>query len=375
MRYDAGRKKDMCFKREKRYLLLMPEYVMGGAETQFRYLIDYAEKVNWKLDVIIEHRYQQEDSLLKQDMARMKQVRFYEMQGSGNSDERILQFIAGHILKNILRIKYEACLIQYAPDIVMAPTLRFLGLDVIYSERVDAVDVLRTGQREKCLRYCNILLANSVYAKEKLQKLTGRKVGLIRNGKPVVERLPMKKSRKISRILVPGRIVPHKNQLLLLRYLQEYPSFDGKIVFAGLVEDRAYQRKLHGFVNKNHLHERVEFLGYVQDMRAEYDKADLVILPSFAEGTPNVVLEAYAYGRPVIVSDIETERDVVRNPKLRFTANSVDAVAGCINYIQNLTEQEYMQLLDNNREYVLRNYNVNRMVRKFHKVLTQKEGA
>lgn len=362
----------MSFKREKRYLLLMPEYVMGGAETQFRYLIHYAEKVDWKLDVIIEHRYKQEDSLLKQDMIRMRQVRFYEMKGTNNSDERVQQFVVGHILRNILHIKYEACLIQYAPDIVLTPALRFLGIDVVYSERVDAVDVLKTQQREKCLRYCNKILANSVYAQRKLQKLTGRKVGLIRNGKPVVERLPMKKSRKISRILVPGRIVPHKNQLLLLRYLQDYPSFEGKIVFAGLVEDRAYQKKLLGFVNKNHLQDRVEFLGYVEDMCIEYEKADLVILPSLAEGTPNVVLEAYAYGRPVIVSDIETERDVVRNPELRFSVNKVDAIDAGIKYIQSLTDDEYARLLENNRDYVLRNYNINKMVTKFHKIMTER---
>ena len=31
------------YKREKRILLLMPEYVLGGAETQLRYFIEYAE--------------------------------------------------------------------------------------------------------------------------------------------------------------------------------------------------------------------------------------------------------------------------------------------------------------------------------------------
>lgn len=44
------------FKQEKRFLLFMPDYALGGAETQFRYLIDYAEKNAWKLDVIVGHR-------------------------------------------------------------------------------------------------------------------------------------------------------------------------------------------------------------------------------------------------------------------------------------------------------------------------------
>ena len=31
-----------CLQREHRYLLLMPEYEMGGAEIQFRYVIESA---------------------------------------------------------------------------------------------------------------------------------------------------------------------------------------------------------------------------------------------------------------------------------------------------------------------------------------------
>lgn len=362
---------NMNVKREKRYLLLMPEYVMGGAETQFRYLINYAEKIEWKLDVIIEHRYKREDPYLWKDMERMKQVRLYEMDGCGNDNERIIRFVVGHILKNILHVKYGACLIQHAPDIVLAPIMRFLGIRVVYSERVDAGEVFKNQRWGKCLKYCNTILANSVQAQKKLRELTGKEVGLIRNGKPVVERLPVKEERKIRRILVPGRIVPHKNQFMLLHYLQKYPSFDGLIVFAGMIEDKAYQRKLEAFVKKHHLQERVVFGGYVENMRAEYEKADVVILPSLAEGTPNVVLEAYAYGRPVIVSDIEAERDIVRNPNLRFSVKNVDAIDNCIKYIQDLTDQEYSQLLESNREYVLCNYNIAKMVKKFHKVLTE----
>ena len=47
--------------REKRMLLFMPEYVMGGAETQFRYLIQYVERMGLKMDVVIEHCFKNND--------------------------------------------------------------------------------------------------------------------------------------------------------------------------------------------------------------------------------------------------------------------------------------------------------------------------
>lgn len=46
-------------------------------------MIDYAENIGWKLDIIVEHRHKQEDTLLRRGMARMKKVRFCEMNGCG----------------------------------------------------------------------------------------------------------------------------------------------------------------------------------------------------------------------------------------------------------------------------------------------------
>lgn len=360
---------DMSF-REKRFLLFMPEYVMGGAETQFRYLIEYAEQNRWKLDVVIEHRFKPEDSILHYDAAKMKNVRFYEIAGCGNDADRIIRYAVCHVLKNSLKVKYQSCLIQHAPDIVLAPVLRSFGIHVIYSERGAAEDVIKNSSWGKCLRYCNKITANSEYAQKKLEEFTETKVGLIRNGKPIVRQLPMRENREICRILVPARIVPIKNQMLMLRYLKEYPEYTGKVIFAGEVEDKIYQRKLSGFVNRNNLSDRVQFIGYVENMLEEYEKADLVVLPSWAEGTPNVVLEAYAYGRPVIVSDIEAAKEIVTDSHFRFKPNKPEDVNRCIEYFRSLSAEEYREMIEKKRRFVIRNYSVEKMVRQFYKLLT-----
>lgn len=354
--------------REKRFLLIMPEYVMGGAETQFRYFIDYAGQHGWKLDVIIEHRYKRGDSPQK-NPAEMDTVNFYEMDGYGNDKERLIQYIVCHILKSIFRVRYSACLIYHAPDLELVPILRIFGVHVIYSERVDAEDVIRNPRWKRYLSYCDKVLANSVYAQKKLEDITGKKVVLIRNGKPIVQRLSVKEGKTISQLLVPGRIVPHKNQKMVLRYLQTHRSSGICVIFAGIVENREYQKELERFITRHCLQEQVEFHGYIQDMRKEYEEADLVILPSRAEGTPNVVLEAYAYGRPVIVSDIEAERDIVRNPNLRFQLDDVDGIDQCIKYLKSLSDVEYRRLLEQNRRFVLQNYNIEKMAKSIYKIL------
>lgn len=360
------------FKWEKRFLLLMPEYVMGGAETQFRYLIEYAEKHKWKLDVIVEHRFQRKDALLKKESARMRNVRFYELSGYGVNRERVLRHIVKQILENSLQVKYTACLIYNPVYLALTPIMKMMGMYVVYSERIEATDIAGDDKLRRYLTFCNRVVANSEHGQNVLMQLTGKKIDLVRNGKPVVSRLPMKENREIQRILVPARITVHKNQMLLLYYLKEHSEFVGNLVFAGVVEDKIYEKKLRDFVNRNHLQNRVEFLGYVEDMREQYEQADLVILPSRMEGTPNVVLEAFAYGRPVIVSDIETEKYVVQNPDLRFALKGTDSIHQCIQYIRNLSPDEYKNMLENNRKFVVENYNIDIMAENFFEIMSRK---
>ncbi|HXQ20149.1 MAG TPA: glycosyltransferase family 4 protein [Candidatus Acidoferrales bacterium] len=58
-------------------------------------------------------------------------------------------------------------------------------------------------------------------------------------------------------------------------------------------------------------HRNVSFLGYVHDMRAFYAACDVLVLPSRAEGCPNVLLEAMATRRAVVAYDIAGIREVV----------------------------------------------------------------
>ena len=358
--------------REVRYLLLMPEYEMGGAETQFRYFIEYAEKNNLKLDVIIEHRFQRDSALLMKDIKRMKNVRFYQLHECGVDRDQMRWHIFRQIAKNMLRVRYKTCLIYNPVYLGLVPVMRFLGMYVVYAERVDAADIAQNSSLQRYLMFCNQILANSEHGKKILENLTGRKVKLVRNGKPFVEQLSVKENRTVLRILVPARITAHKNQIMLLRYLREYPDFEGKVIFAGMVEDKAYERKLKNFVNRYQLQDKVEFAGYKEEMREEYEKADLVVLPSRLEGTPNVVLEAYGYGRPVIVSDIEAERYIVQNPCLRFGVDSTSELKQCITYIQNLSDDKYKDLLSENRKFVLRNYSIKKMAQNIYTILQRK---
>jgi glycosyltransferase involved in cell wall biosynthesis len=55
----------------------------------------------------------------------------------------------------------------------------------------------------------------------------------------------------------------------------------------------------------------VNFLGHQEDMPTVLSKSNIVVLPSYHEGLPKVLVEAGAAGRPVVTADVPGCRDAV----------------------------------------------------------------
>ena len=64
----------------------------------------------------------------------------------------------------------------------------------------------------------------------------------------------------------------------------------------------------------------VDYLGTAADVRPFIKAADCVVLPSYREGMPRVLLEAAAMGRPLIGVDVPGCRQIVREGETGFLA-------------------------------------------------------
>ena len=85
-------------------------------------------------------------------------------------------------------------------------------------------------------------------------------------------------------------------------------------------------------------HPRIRHVGFVEDTAPYYRAMDLMILPTYREGFPNVVLEAAATGIPTIATECTGSRDSVISEVtgLLIPPGDPDAIAGAtLELLQN----------------------------------------
>lgn len=81
----------------------------------------------------------------------------------------------------------------------------------------------------------------------------------------------------------------------------------------------------------------IDYLGHIENIEEVLDVATIVALPSYREGTPRILLEAAAMGKPLVATDVPGCREVVRHGHNGLLVAPKDAV-GLAQAIQTLVE-------------------------------------
>ncbi len=132
------------------------------------------------------------------------------------------------------------------------------------------------------------------------------------------------------RILVAGRYSAEKNHVVLLQALDRalVALADVEVDLYGDGPERGRVLQLREGMRAR---ERVRVNGYSERLWAEMATADLVVSASLFEGNPNVVLEAGALGRPLVLSDIPAHREVFGEDAAYFApAASAEQIAAAM---------------------------------------------
>lgn len=148
-------------------------------------------------------------------------------------------------------------------------------------------------------------------------------------------------------LLEVGRLCEVKGQRELIEALSRLTRNDVTLLLAGedVESAGAYRHALERRARDLGVADRVRFLGRRDDVPGLLAAADVLVLPSWIEGLPLVVLEAMAAGVPVVATSVGGTPEAVVDGEtgLLVPSRDVDALAGAIDAL--LSDPERAQRL------------------------------
>ena len=198
-------------------------------------------------------------------------------------------------------------------------------------------------------------------SREDLEGLGAKRIKVIPNG---IDPTQYKTQQTIKRqAIFVGRLVFYKNLDVILEafvhVIKKIPEASLVIVGDGPIKNNLVQ-KAHNLGIK----ESVTFTGTISDKEKIrlISESAVLVNPSLVEGFGIVVLEGFACGKPVIVSDSKPLSDLVDDSKDGYIVSSSDSLMWAQKIIEIFSDKEKAeQMGEAGRKKVLSNYDISKL--------------
>lgn len=132
-----------------------------------------------------------------------------------------------------------------------------------------------------------------------------------------------------------GRLCEQKGQLLLIEAAKKLAdkAIDFELVLAG---DGEMRQEIEALIARYNLQNRISITGWISSeaVRAHILNSQILVLPSFAEGLPVVIMEAMSLKRPVISTYIAGIPELIKDGE-----NGWLCVAGDVDSLTHTMQQ------------------------------------
>jgi glycosyltransferase involved in cell wall biosynthesis len=200
------------------------------------------------------------------------------------------------------------------------------------------------------------------------------KLHVVRCGLPMNELPEHAPSGSVRRMIAVGRLSPEKGQAGVLEAFAAVNREHEQLELI-LVGDGPEAERLHAMAKDLGIAERVRFAGRLgeQDTLQEIARADLLVLASFMEGLPIVLMEAMAMGTAVIASRVAGIPELIENGTsgLLFTPSNWDELTA---RMRRLVDDDTVRegLVRRGREVVAKDFDVERSAKRLRELFESK---
>lgn len=138
-----------------------------------------------------------------------------------------------------------------------------------------------------------------------------------------------------------GRMAHQKGTIYAIKAMKYIKDTDYVLKITGQITNSAEDQEIWNFIKKNGLEEKVIFTGFKhgEELKDLISHSTCIVCPAiWYENMPNTVIEAYAYGKPVVASRIGSLAEIVIDGKtglLFEMKNSKDLSEKLKKFIEN----------------------------------------
>lgn len=187
--------------------------------------------------------------------------------------------------------------------------------------------------------------------------------------------VPIQRERRVvPEIVIAASIWEPKNTLGFIDAVQQmkknglkfHVSWYGKVV-----SNIDYFNQCKSKIDALKLGDCISLLDKTKAIKEKYQNADFFILPSFYEGTPNVICEAMACGLPIACSDVCDNSIYVEHGQngVLFDPSSVDSMVEAITGLLSIDNVTYSAYSKNSREKALEKLSKKKFVESYINLL------
>jgi glycosyltransferase involved in cell wall biosynthesis len=172
-----------------------------------------------------------------------------------------------------------------------------------------------------------------------------------------------------------GRFAEEKGILNLVKSIPLVLNRRKDIYFVLCGEGELFD-EIKKIVQRESLGKNVKLTGLIShiDVPNFLNNFKLLVLPSYTEGLPNIVLEAMACGTPVLVTPVGAIPDIIKDGKTGFLLKSNDPKNIAEKIVELLDKYELLEEVSMNAyNYVKENFNYEKTLESWRRILKQME--